>query len=85
MSIMNNMLQASINFHYVLHGFIDGRGAGTKTMGGNLTKQLAELCHEPLFQVFLDVSKSYDYLDKRICMDILIEYGLRPTLQRLLQ
>ena len=50
-----------------------------------MEQQLAGIVHEPLFQVFLDVRKSYDSLDRGRCMEILLAYGLGPRLQQLLQ
>ena len=55
---MNNILQSSITLYDALHGSIQGRGVGTATMEANLAQQLARLCYEPRFQVFLDVRKS---------------------------
>ena len=57
-SIMNNRIQSFINLNDALHSFRQGRGVGTATMEANLAQQLARLCYEPRFQVFLDVRKS---------------------------
>ena len=54
-------------------------------MEAKLEQQLAQIFHEPLLQVFIDVRKAYDSLDRGICMEILRGYGLGPNLQRLLQ
>ena len=54
-------------------------------MEAKLEQQLARIFHEPLLQVFIDVRKAYDSLDRGICMEILRGYGLGPNLQRLLQ
>ena len=37
-------------------------------MEGKLYQHLAGLCHETLFQVFLDLRKAYDLLDRGRCM-----------------
>ena len=50
-----------------------------------MAHQLAVLCHEYILQVFLDVQKSYDSLERGRHMDILRVYGLVPNLQRLLK
>ena len=71
--------------HDALHGFRIGRGIGTVTMEEKLTQQLVGLVHETLFQVFIDVRKSYDSLDRGICMEILRVYGLGNNLHRLLK
>ena len=53
-------------------------------MGENLKQQLAGIVHEPLFQVFINMQKSYDSLYGGIRMEILRGYVLGPKLQRLL-
>ena len=54
-------------------------------MKAKLEQQLARIVHEPSFQVFIDVRKAYNSLDRGRCMEILRDYGLGPKLQRLLQ
>ena len=44
-AIINTQLQASIQFHYVLHGFRSGRGSGMVTVDINISKQLFQ--HQP--------------------------------------
>ena len=61
--VVNCWLKISVVLHDALHGFREGRGAGTATLEANMSQQLAGLAYEPLFQVFLDVSKSYDSMD----------------------
>ena len=57
---------------------------GTLTLEEKMDQYLTGLCHEPLLQVFLDVRKAYDSLDRGSCMEILRGYGLGYNLQRLL-
>ena len=40
---------------------------------------------EVLYKVFLNLSKSYESLDRDRCLVILEEYGVRPQKTRLLQ
>ena len=84
MSIINNRLRASITLHDTLHVFRWYRGTVTATMKTKLAQKLTGMVHEPLFQVLLDVQKSYHSLDRVVCMDILRRYGLSTNLQRLL-
>ena len=81
---MNNGLWSSIILHDYLHGLRNGRGVGTETLEENLAQDIAGLCHAPLLQVFMDVRKAYDSLERGRCMEILKGYGLRTNLQRLL-
>ena len=54
-------------------------------MEAKLAHKLTGMCHEPLLQVFLDVRKSYEFLDRGRCMKILRVHDLGPHLQRILQ
>ena len=76
MSIVNSHLQSSIVLHGALRGFQQGRGKGTAIMEAKLEQQISGRVHEPLFQVFIDVRKSYDSLDRGRCMEIIRDYGL---------
>ena len=69
-------LKRSVVLHNRLHGFMGGREIGTATLEAKLSHKLAGLVHEPLFQVFLDVPKAYDFLDRGRCLKILREYRL---------
>ena len=62
--IVKNRLQSIIILHDALHGFKQGRGTGTVIMEARLEQKLVGILHEPLFQVFIDVQKSYGYLDR---------------------
>ena len=53
-------------------------------METKLEQQLAGVVHDPLLQVFIDVRKAYESLDRGICVEILRGYGLGPKLQWLL-
>ena len=55
---MKNIVRNAITLHDALHGFRQGRGAGTATIEANMAQQLAGIFHEPLFQVLIDVQKS---------------------------
>ena len=44
------------------------RGMGGATLEAKLAQQLAGLAHEPLFQMFLDVRKVYESLDRVKCI-----------------
>ncbi len=74
----------AIKFHDYLHGFLAGRGTGTATMEVKLAQQLAYQEQEAWYQIFLDLRKAYDAMDRRRCLDILAGYGGGPKLIRLL-
>ena len=62
--ILNLCLTSSITFHDVLHGFRAGRGTGTATLEAKLLQQLAAMWEEVIYVIFLDLTKSYDALDR---------------------
>ena len=68
---VNFWLNRGVTLHDELHGFKAGRGIGTATLEEKLAHQLEGIVNKPLLQVFLDVQKVYDYLDRGQCMDIM--------------
>ena len=77
-SIVNIPLQSSIVLDDVLHSFRQGRGVGTAIIEVKLEQQLAGIVHEPFLQVFVDVRKPYNSLDRGRFMEMIREYGLIP-------
>ena len=73
----------SIEFHPCLHGGLPKRGTGTVTIEAKLAQQLAWMEQEPLYQVFVDLRKAYDHLDRERCLAIMTGYGVGPKLLRL--
>ena len=66
--MVNCRLKRSLDLNDVLHGFKAWRGMGTASLELKLVQQLAGLSHETLFQVFLDVRKAYNSLNRGRCM-----------------
>ena len=62
-----------------------GKGDGNRYVEAKLAQYLAVICHKPLFQVLLDIKKSYNFLYQMRCMEILHRYGLGRNLQRILE
>jgi hypothetical protein len=73
----------SIEFHPCLHGGLPKRGTGMATIEAKLAQQLAWMEQEPLYQVFVDLRKAYDHLDREWCPAIMTGYGVGPKLLRL--
>ena len=74
----------AISFHDFLHGFVEKRGTGTATLEAKLAHQLAARDQEPLYEVFLDLRKAYDALDRERTLMALKGYGVGDRILRLL-
>jgi hypothetical protein len=81
-SIIAQRLTKGIDFHDSLHGFRHGRGTGTATIEAKLQMQLARTKGTPFYQIFLDLKKAYDTLDRGRMMAILEGYGVGPNVRR---
>jgi hypothetical protein len=82
--IINERFKSTISFHDTLHGFRAGRGCGTATIEAKLCQQLAAVDQVPLYQIYLDLRKAYDALDRERCLEILEGYGTGRRIVRLL-
>ena len=83
-AIPNRRFTSFITYHDALHGFRSGRVTGTATLEAKLLQQLAAMKEEVLYMIFLDLTKSYDALDRSRCLEILEGYGVGPNARRLL-
>jgi len=84
-SIMDARFKEKIDFHDALHGFRAGRGTGTAIIEAKLLQQLAAIQQVPLFEIFLDLRKAYDTLDRDRTLQILEAYGVGPRALGLLR
>ena len=57
---------------------------GKAILEAKLAQQLVRITHEPLFQVFLDVQKVCDSLDRGQCMEIMRGYRMVQNMARLI-
>ena len=74
-----------IKFHDCLHGFLGSRGTGTATTEVKLTHQLDYMDQVPLCVIFIDLKKVYDDIDRDRYMEIIVGYGVRPKICKLIQ
>ena len=78
MWIMNICLIAAIQFQGTLHGFHTCIGTCTASFESNMIHQMIAMRDEVVYEICLDLHKSYDALDRGHCLDILKEYGIFP-------
>ncbi len=74
---------AAIAFHPCLLGGLPKWGTGVATIKAKLAQQLVWIEQEPLYQVFADLRKTYDHLDRKRCCAKMTGYGVGPKLLRL--
>ena len=82
--MVNCRLKWSVELYNALHRFREVQGTGTAALEANLAQNLDGIAYNTLLQVFLDIHKVYDSLDRGLCLEVLREYGLGPKLARLL-
>ncbi len=74
---------ALIEFHDCLHGGLPKRGTGTALIKAKLAQQLAWRNQCPLYDIYVDLKKAYDAINRGRMMEILKAYGVGPNLLRL--
>ena len=62
--LVNYRLTAALSFHDKFHGFWAGRGTVTAALEANLLQKLTAMRKAVIFEVFLDLRKSYEALDR---------------------
>ncbi len=72
-----------LELHNCLHGGLPRRGTGTAIMEVKLNQQLAWVDQAPLYQIYLDLKKAYNALDRMRCLEILAGYRVGPNLLHL--
>ena len=58
---------------------------GTATLEEKLAQQLAFLQQEMIYEVFVDLKKAYDAMDRNQYLEILRGYGVGPLMLRLIK
>ena len=72
--ILNCRLAATIQIKYTLHGFCMGTCIGTASLKAKLLQQIKNMREEVLYEIFLDLHKTYDTLKRDFCFEVLAAY-----------
>ena len=83
--IIDRRLSHGIHFHDALHGFRKKRGCRTTILECRLEQERTLYQGRTLFQVFLDLTKAYDMLDRERMLLLLEQYGVGPNTLHLLK
>jgi Reverse transcriptase (RNA-dependent DNA polymerase) len=84
-SIIRERCNYAINFEDSLHGFRAERGTSTAILEAKLRMQTRIAEGKTMFQVFLDLSKAYDTVDRRKLIHVLKAYGLGTNTTMILE
>ena len=68
-----------------VHGFRPRKGTGTVTLEVKLLHTLVHQKGETVYQVFVDLQKSYDSVSRERLVEIMKAYGIGPRLRQLQQ
>ena len=82
--ILDLHIGLDITRHDVLHRFWYSCWMGTTSFKAKLIQYLTSIMEEVLYEIFLDLHKSYDALDKGRCLEILEGYEVGTQAIRLL-
>ena len=83
--IINLRMANSIQFLEEVHGFRRGRGTFTAIGETKLRLQMAVNNSETTYQVYLDLKKAYDSIDRKRVIHIMKKYGVGPNICRYVQ
>ena len=83
--IIHICINDQIQFHLEIHSFHHKRGKGMCILEAKLDMQLASYLCQPLYQIYLDLTKAYDTLDCKCALSLLKAYGLGPNTHSLIE
>jgi len=75
-TIIHKHLMKNIVFHLDMHGFLPKQGCSTASIKAKLQMQYAHCTSQPLFQVFINISKAYEGLDQECTLTLLQDYAV---------
>jgi hypothetical protein len=81
---MDFRMKQGIDFDDLFHGFRAERGTSTANIEAKLQIQLSCVWRQMLYQIFINLAKAYDTLDRGRTIEILAGYGVGKRILRLL-
>jgi hypothetical protein len=82
---MEFRMKQGIDFDDSIHGFRVERGTSTANIEAKLQMQLSCVRRQTLYQVFIDLAKTHDTLDRGRTLEILEGYGVGKRTLRFLK
>ena len=70
--VVNFWIGMAVNIHDTLHRFREVRGTGTTSLESKLLHQMMKMREEVLYEVFLNLQKVYNSLDRERCLKTLV-------------
>ena len=80
--VINLRLNAHIKFLPEIHGFRRQRGTHTAIGEAKIRMQIASCNSTPLYQIYLDLSKAYDSIDREQTLEIMRTYKIGPNIRQ---
>lgn len=84
-SIIDSRLKGVLEFDNTIHGFRQERGTGTAVLRNKLSMQLAVRRKDTVVQIYLDLTKAYNTLDRACTLAILQGYNIGNNVIRILE
>ena len=84
MGVIKWWIRAAAYFHDVLHEFQVGLGTGTASLKSKMTQNMMTMREEVLYEVFLNLRKAFNTLNREQCMNIIVGNGIGPRTERII-
>ena len=76
--LLNFHFTSTIQFYDFFNGFWSGCGTGTAALKTNLLQYITSMREAVIYEIFLDLQKLYNTLDRDKRLEIIAAYGVVP-------